>query len=765
MAVGVALLGFPRIGAQRELKFALERHWSGELTDSDLLDAARSLRSSAWAAQAVRGATVLPSNDFSLYDHVLDMSALVGALPERFERVGDGLATYFAAARGVPGTGSAPGLPPSKMTKWFDTNYHYLVPELHGGQRFALASSKVVDEFREAAALGYASRPVFVGPVTYLLLSKTTDHSDPLALLPELVDAYVDVLRELASAGAAWVQLDEPVLVTDLPPNAGAAFVLAYSAIAASVPSIRVMLATYFGGLGDNVDLAASLPVAGVHVDLVRDPAQLDAVLPVVDRLDVLSVGVVDGRNVWRTDLDAALRLVERAVEARGPGGVQVAPSCSLLHVPVDRDAEEHLDPVVAGSLAFAVQKIDELATIARGVSEGRSAIVDELDEAAAALDRLANADSTRDEQVRDRVAAITPAMTRRNSPFAVRREAQRHAIELPLLPTTTIGSFPQTPEVRRARAAHARGAIDDAAYDQFLATAITDAVRWQDEIGIDVLVHGEFERNDMVQYFAEQLEGYVFTEHGWVQSYGSRCVRPPIIAGDVRRSEPMTVRWTTFAQSMTDKPVKGMLTGPVTMLQWSFMRQDLARDEVSRQIALALRDEVADLEAAGVGLIQLDEPALREGLPLRRADWPAYLTWAVESFRLASSGVADATQIHTHMCYSEFNDIIDSIAALDADVISIETARSNLELLDAFTDFEYPNQIGPGIYDIHAPLIPTVDEMTELLERAAAALHPEQIWVNPDCGLKTRRWEEVRPALERMVAAAAAARASLTVR
>jgi 5-methyltetrahydropteroyltriglutamate--homocysteine methyltransferase len=765
MAVGVALLGFPRIGAQRELKFALERHWSGELTDSDLLDAARSLRSSAWAAQAVRGATVLPSNDFSLYDHVLDMSALVGALPERFERVGDGLATYFAAARGVQGTGGAPGLPPSKMTKWFDTNYHYLVPELHGGQRFALASSKVVDEFREAAALGYASRPVFVGPVTYLLLSKTTDHSDPLALLPELVDAYVDVLRELASAGAAWVQLDEPVLVTDLPPNAGAAFVLAYSAIAASVPSIRVMLATYFGGLGDNVDLAASLPVAGVHVDLVRDPAQLDAVLPVVDRLDVLSVGVVDGRNVWRTDLDAALRLVERAVEARGPGGVQVAPSCSLLHVPVDRDAEEHLDPVVAGSLAFAVQKIDELATIARGVSEGRSAIVDELDEAAAALDRLANADSTRDEQVRDRVAAITPAMTRRNSPFAVRREAQRHAIELPLLPTTTIGSFPQTPEVRRARAAHARGAIDDAAYDQFLATAITDAVRWQDEIGIDVLVHGEFERNDMVQYFAEQLEGYVFTEHGWVQSYGSRCVRPPIIAGDVRRSEPMTVRWTTFAQSMTDKPVKGMLTGPVTMLQWSFMRQDLARDEVTRQIALALRDEVADLEAAGVGLIQLDEPALREGLPLRRADWPAYLTWAVESFRLASSGVADATQIHTHMCYSEFNDIIDSIAALDADVISIETARSSLELLDAFTDFEYPNQIGPGIYDIHAPLIPTVDEMTELLERAAAALHPEQIWVNPDCGLKTRRWEEVRPALERMVAAAAAARASLTVR
>jgi 5-methyltetrahydropteroyltriglutamate--homocysteine methyltransferase len=686
-------------------------------------------------------------------------------LPERFERVGDGLATYFAAARGVQGTGGAPGLPPSKMTKWFDTNYHYLVPELHGGQRFALASSKVVDEFREAAALGYASRPVFVGPVTYLLLSKTTDHSDPLALLPELVDAYVDVLRELASAGAAWVQLDEPVLVTDLPPNAGAAFVLAYSAIAASVPSIRVMLATYFGGLGDNVDLAASLPVAGVHVDLVRDPAQLDAVLPVVDRLDVLSVGVVDGRNVWRTDLDAALRLVERAVEARGPGGVQVAPSCSLLHVPVDRDAEEHLDPVVAGSLAFAVQKIDELATIARGVSEGRSAIVDELDEAAAALDRLANADSTRDEQVRDRVAAITPAMTRRNSPFAVRREAQRHAIELPLLPTTTIGSFPQTPEVRRARAAHARGAIDDAAYDQFLATAITDAVRWQDEIGIDVLVHGEFERNDMVQYFAEQLEGYVFTEHGWVQSYGSRCVRPPIIAGDVRRSEPMTVRWTTFAQSMTDKPVKGMLTGPVTMLQWSFNRQDLARDEVTRQIALALRDEVADLEAAGIGLIQLDEPALREGLPLRRADWPAYLTWAVESFRLASSGVADATQIHTHMCYSEFNDIIDSIAALDADVISIETARSSLELLDAFTDFEYPNQIGPGIYDIHAPLIPTVDEMTELLERAAAALHPEQIWVNPDCGLKTRRWEEVRPALERMVAAAAAARASLTVR
>jgi len=769
MSVDVALLGFPRIGAHRELKFALERHWSGEFPDADLTTQAKALRRAHWALESARGATLLPTNDFSLYDHVLDTTAMLGALPARFHGGTDAdraeeLASYFAAARGVPGRDGAGGVLPSEMTKWFDTNYHYLVPELHAGQRFALSSTKVLDEFGEARTLGYSSRPVLVGPVTYLLLSKTTDRTDPLALLPEIVAVYVDVLRRLAAAGADWVQIDEPALVTDLSPNARAAYVLAYNSIAAGVPGIKVMLATYFGGLGDNLELVRSLPVAGLHVDLVRATEQLEAVLDHAAELDLVSLGVVDGRNVWRADLDGALRIVERAVDRLGADRVQVAPSCSLLHVPVDRALEPDLDPVVTGALSFAVQKVDELAAIARGINIGRRAIVDELDAAGAALDRLAQATTTVDDAVRTRAAAITPLMTARTTPFAERRRLQRAKLDLPLLPTTTIGSFPQTREVRRARASHANGTIDDAGYDEFLAAAVTDAVRWQEDIGIDVLVHGEFERNDMVQYFAEQLAGYVFTEHGWVQSYGSRCVRPPIIAGDVHRPHPMTVRWTTFAQSLTDRPVKGMLTGPVTMLQWSFVRTDIGRDEVTRQIALALRDEVADLEAAGIGIIQIDEPALREGLPLRRADWPAYLTWAVESFRLASSGVADATQIHTHMCYSEFNDIIDSIAALDADVISIETARSNLELLDAFTTFAYPNEIGPGVYDIHAPLVPTVGEMTSLLERAAAALHPEQIWVNPDCGLKTRRWEEVRPALERMVAAAAAARQSLTV-
>ena len=767
MSVDVALLGFPRIGAHRELKFALERHWSGEFPESELTAEVKGLRRANWALESARGATVLPTNDFSLYDHVLDTSSMLGALPNRFgEDRGDiRLDTYFAAARGVPGGGGAAALQPSEMTKWFDTNYHYLVPELHGGQRFSLSSTKVIDDFVEAKMLGYTSRPVLVGPVTYLLLSKTTDHSDPLALLPEIVAVYVEVLRSLAAAGADWVQLDEPALVTDLSPNARAAYVLAYNAIAAGTPGVRVMLTTYFGALGDNLDIAQSLPVSGLHVDLVRAPHQLDSVLAGASGLDALSVGVIDGRNVWRTDLDAALGVAERAVDRLGPDRVQVAPSCSLLHVPVDREVEHRIDPVVAGALSFAVQKVDELAAIARGVNIGRSAIVDELDAAAAALDRLAHADATVNSAVRDRAAAVTPPMATRTSPFRERRELQHAKLSLPLLPTTTIGSFPQTPDVRRARAAYANGTIDDRAYDEFIAGAVTDAVRWQEDIGIDVLVHGEFERNDMVQYFAEQLAGYVFTEYGWVQSYGSRCVRPPIIAGDVHRPEPMTVRWTTFAQSLTGRPVKGMLTGPVTMLQWSFVRSDIGRDEVTRQIALALRDEVADLEDAGIGIIQIDEPALREGLPLRRADWPAYLAWAVESFRLTSSGVADQTQIHTHMCYSEFNDIIDSIAALDADVISIETARSNLELLDAFTSFEYPNEIGPGVYDIHAPLIPTVSAMTSLLERAAAALHPEQIWVNPDCGLKTRRWDEVRPALERMVAAAVEARASLTVR
>jgi 5-methyltetrahydropteroyltriglutamate--homocysteine methyltransferase len=767
--VSVATLGVPRIGRRRELKFALENYWSGKDSAEALLETARCLRADNWRLQAEKGVTRIPSNDFSLYDHVLDTAVMVGAIPQRYGWTGGEvpLDTYFAMARGSEGDAGCghPGHVHStsalEMTKWFDTNYHYMVPELAPDQEFVLATTKPVDHFLEAKALGIHTRPVVLGPVTFLRLAKSGgEEFDLLSLLPKLLPVYTNLLNRLHAAGADWVQIDEPCLVLDLEAGERAALETAYNHFATEVPALNLMLATYFGALGDNLDLAASLPVSGLHVDLARAPEQIEAVAAKLSSNTVLSLGVIDGRNVWRADLNVILDYLKPVVEARPLDRIEIASSCSLLHVPVDLELETALDAELKSWLAFATQKLDELVVLGHALSEGRAGVADALQASADAIASRRKSPRVHDRKVGDRLAAVTGAMERRRSAFGARREKQSGKLDLPKFPTTTIGSFPQTAEVRKARSAHARGELSAADYEAFLRRETEAAIRWQEEIGLDVLVHGEFERNDMVQYFGEQLAGFAFTQAGWVQSYGSRYVRPPIIYGDVSRPEPMTVRWWQYAQSLTDRPVKGMLTGPVTILNWSFVRDDIPRSQSCRQIALAIRDEVVDLEKAGAVIIQIDEAALREGLPLRRVDWKAYLDWAVGSFRLASTGVEDATQIHTHMCYSEFNDIIDAIAAMDADVISIETSRSRMELLDAFRNYKYPNEIGPGVYDIHSPRVPHTGEMTDLLKLARKRLSDSQIWINPDCGLKTRKWEEVRPALVNMVAAARELRA-----
>lgn len=749
----VTTLGFPRIGAKRELKAALERYWRGDTTADDLQATARDLRHRHWQLQRDAGADVVPCNDFALYDHVLDTAFLFDAIPEAYRTLADAdpLAGYFALARGVQRDGT--DLRALEMTKWFDTNYHYLVPELHAGQDFRLRGDKPVAEFLEARAAGHAARPVLLGPVSFLLLAKTVDGSDRVALLDRLLPVYADLLSKLHDAGADWVQIDEPCLVLDLDDAARDAYLRAYAALAKGTrPSL--LLATYFGRLGDNLPLACALPVDGLHVDLVRGKEQLDEVLKQLPKGRVLSAGLVDGRNIWRTNLDNALILAKYAQGHVGDNALWLSPSCSLLHVPVDLAGEKALPVDLKSWLAFARQKIEELRLLADALQDPRAADAG----LALARDRIESRRQSRRVHrpaVAARLASPEAGDIDRDSPYPARRIAQAQLLGLPAYPTTTIGSFPQTREVRDARARNKGGKLSDADYEAFLREETERCVRFQEEIGIDVLVHGEFERNDMVEYFGEQLDGFAFTKNGWVQSYGSRCVKPPVIYGDVSRPAPMTVRWSQYAQSLTDRPMKGMLTGPVTVLQWSFVRDDQTRAQTCRQIALALRDEVLDLEAAGIRVIQIDEPALREGLPLRRVDWQAYLDWAVECFRISAAGVADDTQVHTHMCYSEFNDIIDAVAAMDADVISIETSRSRMELLGAFVKFRYPNEIGPGVYDIQSPRIPTGGEMIDLLEKARAVLAPEQIWVNPDCGLKTRGWPEVRTALERMVEAA----------
>ncbi|MBD8637242.1 MULTISPECIES: 5-methyltetrahydropteroyltriglutamate--homocysteine S-methyltransferase [unclassified Stenotrophomonas] len=756
----VTNLGFPRIGAKRELKRALERHWSGEDDTATLQASAAALRARHWQLQVDAGVDVPPSNDFSLYDQVLDTAFLFDAIPTRYRALAERepLAAYFAMARGLQRDGI--DLHALEMTKWFDTNYHYLVPELQAGQAFALRGDKPLSEFREAKALGIHTRPVVLGPVSFLLLAKTTDGSSALDLLDALLPAYVDLLAHLKAAGADWVQLDEPLLVQDLDAAAQGAFERAYAVLGANAAARpKLLLATYFGALDDNLALATSLPVEGLHVDLVRAPEQLDAVLNALPAGRVLSAGLVNGRNIWRTQLDNALILARYAQTDRGPDLLWLAPSCSLLHTPVDLSLEKKLDDDLRSWLAFSRQKLQELRVLADAL-DGQPSADAGLAANRDALDARRRSPRVHNPTVAARLAGLGKADAQRHGTYPQRRLAQHAALQLPLLPTTTIGSFPQTLDVRDARARHKSGRLSLADYEAFLEQQTADCVRVQEELGLDVLVHGEFERNDMVEYFGEQLEGFAFTGNGWVQSYGSRCVKPPVIFGDVSRPQPMTVRWSRYAQSLTRKPMKGMLTGPVTVLQWSFVRDDQERDVTCRQIALALRDEVNDLEAAGIGVIQVDEPAIREGLPLRRAQWRAYLDWAVESFRISTSGVRDATQIHTHMCYSEFNDIIHSVAAMDADVISIETSRSRMELLDAFVRFNYPNEIGPGVYDIHSPRVPDKAEMVDLLRKALSVLKPEQLWVNPDCGLKTRGWPETRAALEALVAAAAELRA-----
>jgi 5-methyltetrahydropteroyltriglutamate--homocysteine methyltransferase len=745
-------LGFPRIGLRRELKRAVEALWRGEITPEELEATARQLRRRHWELQREAGIEHIPAGDFSLYDHVLDTAAMVGAVPKRFRsgrKTVDG-PTYFAMARGTAEAA------PLDMTKWFDTNYHYLVPEFESRQSFHLASTARIDAFSEALALGIRTRPVLVGPISFLLLGKSKSPGvKPLALADRLVPIYEEVLRRLAKAGAQWIQIDEPALALDLPPEALAAFESAYAQLADVSEKIKICLATYFGGLRENLPAALRLPVAAVHLDLVRDPGQLDRALEIVPGDRMLSLGVIDGRNIWRSDLERALGLLEKAAQRIGPERLLVAPSCSLLHCPIDLEAEEKLDAELKGWLAFARQKLDEVAVLTRGINDGRPAIAAALAASRESLDRRRQSPRIHNPAVGQRMAGIGDGMLRRGQPFSQRRAAQQAHLALPLLPTTTIGSFPQTAEVRKARAALRKGQSSVQQYETFCREEIQRTVRFQEEIGLDVLVHGECERTDMVEYFGEQLAGFAFTQNGWVQSYGTRCVKPPVIFGDVCRPRPMTVDWIRYAQSLTSRPMKGMLTGPITILQWSFVRDDQPRRDTAMQIALAIRDEVADLEAAGIRVIQIDEPALREGLPLARTEWAAYLQWAVDAFRLCASGAADRTQIHTHMCYAEFNDIIESIAALDADVISIEASRSDMELLGAFAAFQYPNEIGPGVYDIHSPRVPDADEIIGRLQKALKYLRPDQLWVNPDCGLKTRDWPEVHAALRNMAQAA----------
>eukprot|EP01116_Phalansterium_solitarium_P008283 TRINITY_DN2189_c0_g1_i1.p1 TRINITY_DN2189_c0_g1~~TRINITY_DN2189_c0_g1_i1.p1 ORF type:complete len:782 (-),score=227.80 TRINITY_DN2189_c0_g1_i1:93-2438(-) len=765
--VPVATIGFPRMGSNRQLKNALESFWNGKISAEQLLKLGADLRASNWKKQSDLGATLIPSNDFSLYDQILDMSVTVGAIPATYNWDGGvvSIDTYFAMARGTrdqSGSCAAGGvqpetstktLPAAEMTKWFDTNYHYLVPEFAVDQKFVLASTKAVDEFVEAKNQGHVTRPVLVGPVTYLKLGKMTDKSTGmLRLLPSLLPIIAEVLNRLHAAGAEWVQIDEPCLVLDLTEYEQTAYRTAYEYLAKASP-VKLMLTTYFGALGGNIELATTLPVAGLHIDLVRAPEQLGPVLERARPDLVISAGVVDGRNVWRADLEAIVQRLEPVV-ASGRSLI-VAPSCSLLHLPYDLNSETGLLPELKSWLAFAVQKVEELAIIARALNDGRASVRAELDASSASVALRKSSSIIHKAEVQARLNAVTPEMSRRKTPYASRAAIQRAELRLPLYPTTTIGSFPQTAEVRQKRAAFTKGSITPEEYERFLREETARTVRWQEECGLDVLVHGEFERNDMVQYFGEQLDGFAFTQQGWVQSYGSRCVRPPILFGDVSRPKAMTVSWWQYAQSVTDKPMKGMLTGPVTILNWSFVRDDVPESVCCQQIALAIRDEVVDLEAAGAKVIQIDEAALREGMPLRRGEWPEYMAWAVGAFRLASSGVADGTQIHTHMCYSEFNEIIASIGDLDTDVISIETARSKMELLDAFAGYAYASEIGPGVYDIHSPRVPTVEEMVDLMQLAGKRLDVSQLWVNPDCGLKTRGWPEVRLALVNMVEAA----------
>ncbi|MFQ6333515.1 5-methyltetrahydropteroyltriglutamate--homocysteine S-methyltransferase [Methylophilus sp. 3sh_L] len=755
-------LGFPRIGAQRELKFALESYWKGQSSLATLKQVGKDLRQQHWQLQSALD--LVPVGDFAFYDQVLDMSFTLGNLPARVQDFhGDALDNYFRVARGQSAQSAEAhaqccgGVAAGEMTKWFDTNYHYIVPEFTADTRFKLDATRLLEQLAEAHAQGVQAKPVIIGPVTYLAIGKAKDDSDRLALLPQLLNVYAELLETMAQQGVQWVQVDEPLLVTELSAEWQHAFNLAYHQLKSS--RVKLLLATYFGPLADNQYLAANLPVAGLHIDAINARHEVVPLLAMLPAHKVLSLGVINGRNIWKTDLNATLDWLTPIAERLGER-LWLAPSCSLLHVPVDIDSELKLDSEIKSWLAFAKQKLDELQVLATAINHGREAVKVALAVNQVAIEARRLSKRVHNPAVQAALATLTPQLGQRQSVYPQRAAKQAALFNLPKFPTTTIGSFPQTAEIRQARRQFKAGELDHAAYQAMMQAEIARSVREQEALGLDVLVHGEAERNDMVEYFGEQLEGYAFSQFGWVQSYGSRCVKPPILFGDISRPQAMTVEWIEYAQSLTNKPMKGMLTGPVTILNWSFVRDDQPREVSCYQLALAIRQEVLDLEKAGIRIIQIDEAALREGLPLRKSDWKKYLQWAVASFRITANGVADETQIHTHMCYSEFNDIIAEIADMDADVITIETSRSDMELLEAFDDFNYPNEIGPGVYDIHSPNIPEPDRMVALMQKAAARIPAERLWVNPDCGLKTRQWSEVIPALRNMVSAAQQLRA-----
>ena len=753
------LSGYPRIGAKRELKFAVEAFWKGDKTEAELQTVAADIRSKNWAAQKAAGADLLPVGDFSFYDHVLDLLCTLGAIPKRFgfDAANLSLPEYFQLARGNATQFAM------EMTKWFDTNYHYIVPEWHADTEFSVNAGRLVAQIKEAKAQGYDIKPTLVGPITLLWLGKSKEEGfKRLSLLPKLVEAYAQLLRELAAEGVDWIQIDEPILAANADQNWLNAFAATYKELANT--GTRIIIGTYFASVAEHLELLKNLPVHGLHIDAVRAPEQVATFVNAWPQNKVLSIGLIDGRNVWRANLSKVIDTLA-PIAAKLGNNLWIAPSCSLLHSPQDLAVEEKLDGEIKSWMAFAAQKLVELGTVKQALAHGKDSVKDAIAASdAAAADRATNK-KIHNDAVKARLAALPANADQRKSPFAERIKAQHAWMNLPALPTTTIGSFPQTSEIRQARAAFKKGELSAADYDAAMKKEIAYCVEVQEKLELDVPVHGEAERNDMVEYFGEQLAGYCFTQFGWVQSYGSRCVKPPIIFGDVSRPNPMTVYWSSYAQTLTKRPMKGMLTGPVTMFKWSFVRDDIPLSTVAKQIALALNDEVLDLEKAGIKVIQIDEPAIREAMPLKKAQWDEYLAWACESFRLSSTGAEDSTQIHTHMCYSEFNDILPAIASMDADVITIETSRSDMDLLTAFGDFKYPNDIGPGVYDIHSPRVPTAAEVEHLLRKAMDVVPVERLWVNPDCGLKTRGWKETIEQLEVMMEVTKKLRAELAAK
>ena len=763
-------LGYPRIGNARELKKALEGYWAGKISYDQLIQAGKAIKKNNWLLQKEAGIDLIPSNDFSFYDHVLDLAFAVDAIPERYANLSrepgkSNLDLYFAMARGYQEDGA--DITALEMTKWFDTNYHYIVPEFYKDQKFKLTSHKIVDEFLEAKELGIVTKPVLLGPISFLLLGKEKEAGfDRLDLLENLLEVYIEMLHPLAKNGVKWIQFDEPFLALDLTSKLKQAFRSAYSRIRENFPSISILLAAYFDSLLDNTSLTVDLPVDVIHIDLVRAPGQLDQLLNLIPESKKLSLGIVDGRNIWKNDFESSLKLINKAIEKIGQDRLMIAPSCSLLHVPCDLELETNeniLSPEIKDWMSFAKQKLEEVVTLKKLSGQTGNGSAEELyKNNRKSVQNRRTSGLIHNHSVKERINQISELESLKRLPFSVRKKIQQKSLDLPPFPTTTIGSFPQTADVRSWRAKLKKKELSMDEYNRLVKKEIKNVIVWQEEVGIDVMVHGEFERNDMVEYFGEMLDGFVFTKNGWVQSYGSRYVKPPVIFGDVQRPDPMTVDWISYAKSLTSKPVKGMLTGPVTILQWSFVRDDQPRSLTCNQIALAIREEVLDLEKANINIIQIDEPALREGLPLRKNDWKTYLDWAVNAFRLSYAGVKDETQIHTHMCYAEFNDIIHNITAMDADVITIECSRSQMELLDAFADYKYPNDIGPGLFDIHSPRIPTNIEMVNLLKKATAVIPKENIWVNPDCGLKTRTWGEAKESLVVMVDAARSLRESI---